>query len=220
MPSKKDVLYPFFLEACELTDETYWKTIFEDMAYGICPYGSYISRDFLCCNLKGNEFSYKIEKKRNIKELYTDVRELLSKNLSISSHSDKIKNKYNFFEILEEQQKNDHLKWGNIRKKNIKDIMIEKFIIKKKSEFTLTWKQCKSLLSIIYVGLIFKVITASCIKYNNETIENIEGIIFSDRKIKLTIDIYNNNVKQSVSHKNETILLSDLWDKYITNLQK
>ena len=76
---KKELLYPIFLECSQHADDTFWENIFEDLAYGKAPYGTYISKDFLCCGYKKKEFSYKIEKKTgffhadNIKERYRSL---------------------------------------------------------------------------------------------------------------------------------------------------
>jgi hypothetical protein len=50
MPAKREIAYPVFLEACQYTEDAYWENIFEELAYGKAPYGTYISKDFLCCS--------------------------------------------------------------------------------------------------------------------------------------------------------------------------
>ena len=47
-----ELVYPFFLKCCEYTDDIFWKFVFEDLAYGKSPYGTYITKNFLCCNYK------------------------------------------------------------------------------------------------------------------------------------------------------------------------
>ena len=84
MTGKKDILYPIFLECLQYTTDTFWENIFEDLAYGKTPYGTYINKNFLCCNYKNKEFSYKIEKK-NADQLYNDVFNLLAKKLGLLS---------------------------------------------------------------------------------------------------------------------------------------
>ena len=60
--SANELIYPIFLEVCKYADEDiFWKYVFEDLAYGRSPYGTYITKNFMCCNYKGKEFSYKIE---------------------------------------------------------------------------------------------------------------------------------------------------------------
>jgi hypothetical protein len=63
MPVKREIVYPVFLECCQYADDIFWENVFEDLAYGKPPYGTYISKGFLCCSFKNKEFSYKIERK-------------------------------------------------------------------------------------------------------------------------------------------------------------
>jgi hypothetical protein len=60
---KKEIIYPIFLECCQYADDTFWENIFEDLAYGKSPYGTYISKDFLCCGYKKKSLVTKLRKK-------------------------------------------------------------------------------------------------------------------------------------------------------------
>ena len=83
MPIKKEIVYPIFLECLTFAEDNIWKNIFEDLAYGIAPYGTYISKNFLCCGYKDKEFSYKIDSSMNAQVLYTDIYNLITKLLYI-----------------------------------------------------------------------------------------------------------------------------------------
>ena len=92
MPIKKEIVYPIFIECCKHATDIFWENIFEDLAYGKTPYGTYISKDFLSCKYKKKEFSYKIERK--LPELiYSEVYDLLSNKLGLLSNYEKIKKK-------------------------------------------------------------------------------------------------------------------------------
>ena len=93
---RKEIVYPFFLHCCRETNDRYWKYIFEDLAFGIGPYGVYFSKDFMCCGFKGKEFSYKVDQHKPTNELYEEVRNLLRNKLGIRSHDDIIQQKKNF----------------------------------------------------------------------------------------------------------------------------
>ena len=115
MHIKREIVYPMFLECCQHADDIFWETIFEDLAYGKPPYGTYISKDFLCCSYKKKEFSYKIEKKNSL-TLYSDIYDLLTKKVGILSQREKIRKKKDFSD-LEESIKESRKSWNNIRKK-------------------------------------------------------------------------------------------------------
>ena len=218
MPIKKEIIYPIFLECCEFIEDSFWKNIFEDLSYGKCPYGTYISKDFFCCNYKNKEFSYKIEKK-DTQQLYNDIYTLLVKKLGLLSHKDKIKKKVDFNNI-ENEIKEYRKSWSNIRKKNIKDLLIESYIIDMKNKHCLTIKQSRTLLSLIFIGMVFKVITVKDIVYENGCIKNIEGISFKKKQIILERDIYDFQPNQIQYILVEKKLMADAWYKYLEVLKK
>jgi hypothetical protein len=89
-----------------------------------------------------------------------------------------------------------------------------------KNKHSLTLKQARYLLSIIFVGMIFKVITNKDVDYKNGKIENIDGIEISHKKIDVKKDLYNldNNFTPTIIlDKN---LMYDNWEKYLKELKK
>ena len=218
MPVKKEIVYPIFLECCELIEDTFWKNVFEDLSYGKCPYGTYISKDFLCCNYKNKEFSYKIESK-NPKQLYNDIYILFIKKLGLLSHKDKIEKKINF-DNIESEIKEYRKSWSNIRKKNIKDLLIENYVIDMKKRYLLTIKQTRNLLSMIFIGMVFKVINVKDIDYEEGIIKNINGISFKNKQVVFEKDMYKFDVNPASYVIIEKNLMSDSWYKYLETLKK
>ena len=219
MTIKKEIIYPIFLVCCQYTSDIFWENVFEDLSYGKTPYGTYITKDFLCCNYKDKEFSYKIEKNKDPEVLYNDIFSLLSKKLGLLSQRDKIKKKIDFYNI-EEDIKEGRKKWSNIRKKNIKDLLIEKYVIDMKNKHSLSVKQAKYLLSIIFIAMVFKVITVKDIQYENGKINHIDGIEFEKKKIILLRDVYNIETNFNSCILIEPNLMSYNWDKYLITLKK
>ena len=78
MVIKKDIIYPIFIECLNFCENKFWLSIFEDLAYGKSPHGTFIHKNFFCCNYKGKEFSYKIEEIEP-KNIYSDIFNLLTK---------------------------------------------------------------------------------------------------------------------------------------------
>jgi len=218
MPIKKEILYPIFLECFEYTTDSFWENIFEDLSYGKCPYGTYINKNFLCCNYKDKEFSYKIEKK-NPQQLYNDIYNLFAKKLGLLSSRDKLKKKLDFNNIEEELKFNKN-KWTDIRKKNIKDLLIENYVIDMKNKYSLSNKQSKNLLSSIFIGMIFKVINIKDICYNDGKINNINGIQFEKNKIIYDKNIYDFDINFQKCILIDKPIMSENWNKYISNLKK
>lgn len=218
MPVKREIYYPIFIECSQYAIDTYWENIFCDLAYGKTPYGTYMSKGFLCCSYKKKEFSYKIEKKE-AKVVYTEVYDLLTRKLGLLSSVDRIKKKRDLA-VLENNMKESRKSWSDIRKKNIKELLIELYVAKKKSEFSLTLQQVRFLLSIIYVAIVFKVITADDITYENGKITRIDGIDFTKHQVFFERELYSIETGFSQHIVVDKKLVSETWEKYIEELKK
>ena len=218
MPIKKDIIYPVFLECCQYAIDNFWVNMFEDLAYGKTPYGTYISKNFFCCNYKNKEFSYKIERKES-NVLYTDIYNLLTKNLGILSRQEKVKKRFDFHK-LQSKIKDTRQEWANIRKKNIKDLLVERYVINMKNTYSLSLKQSKYLLSIIFIALIFKVFTSKDIEYGDGKIKSISGIEFTNKNILIKRGIYDIDVNISEEIFEDKKIMKDNWEKYLTSIKK
>ena len=218
MTIKKDIIYPIFLECSQFITDKFWENIFEDLAYGKSPYGTYITKGSLTCKYKDKEFIYKIEKKY-VKTLYTEVYVLLSKKLGLLSHQDKLNKKIDF-ENIENEIKEGRKNWNSIRKKNIKDLLIENYVISMKNKYSLSIKQAKYLLSVIFIGMVFKIITVKDIEYKDGIINCINGIEFKKKEIIVNKDIY--DIKYNINNIiiEDKNLMSSNWEKYLEYLRK
>ncbi len=218
MPIKREIIYPIFLECCQYTIDKFWLSIFEDLAYSMAPYGTYISKDFLCCRYKKKEFTYKIEKK-DPKVCHDEVYLLLTKKLGLESHSEKLRSK-KIFNELDSSLTSSIKTWNDIKKKNMKKILIELYVTRIRSEYSLTITQARYLLSIILLGIAFKVISSSDIKYSNGQIDEIIGISFLKNQIIFEKELYNMDTNSSPHIIIDKKLFSDHWEKYLKDLGK
>lgn len=222
MPVKKEILYPVFLECCQFADDVFWEGIFEELAYGKAPYGTYISKGFICCSYKNKEFSYKIERK-NPKILYDDIYKLLTEKLGILSHKEKAQKRLDFHEI-EKNIKHSRQDWASIRRKNIKDIMYEKYVIDMKRKYSLSIKQCKYLLSIILLSIMFKTITSKDIIYKDDKIQNIVGVEFAQGKVILKRPLCSpgsENISETPELDDVGMkTMSENWQRYLKSLRE
>jgi hypothetical protein len=218
MPLKKDIVYPIFIECCNYTTDSFWENIFEDLAYGKTPYGTYISNDFLSCKYKKKDFSYKIERKAP-EIVYNEVYDLLANKLGIISQQEKIKKKKVFVE-LENTLKDSRKSWNDIKKKNIKELLIELYVTRMKNKFSLSIFQARYLISIIFMAMIFKVITSKDIDYSEGVINNIDGIDFVKKQILVERDLYKLEVSFAPNIVLDKNLMSDSWERYLKDLKK
>lgn len=189
MVIKREIVYPFVLNCCTYTEDNFWKGVFEDLAYGIPPSGTFLSKDVLFCTLKGKTFSYKIEN-ADPKILYNKIYDILTKKLGIYS-TQEYKNKLQLFNNLENRMRDDIDDWNKIRKKNIKELLIEKYIIDSMLENNVPFEKSKKILALIYLAFQFKVLNSRHINFENGKIESIQGIDFREGKLYLSQDLEN-----------------------------
>lgn len=215
MPVKKEIVYPFFMECTQYTTDFFWENIFEDLAYGKAPHGTYLSKDYLCCSYKNKEFNYKIDRK-DPKVLYEEIYVLLTQKVGIFSNKEKTQRKKDFDDI-EKTLKHSNNEWGSIRKKNIKDIMYEKYVIDMKKKHKLSLQKTKYLLSLIFVGIMFKSISSKDINYQDNRIVSIDGIDFSEGNFTFRKSLcINSSVDNECEDDNNcSNRIMDNWEKFL-----
>lgn len=212
MVLKREVNFPIFLKCLSIAEDLFWKEIFEDFSYGVCYNGTYISKGFLCSNLKGREFMYRFLDKNDPKKLYNDITKILKEKLNIMSNNDRKK----LIEELETIESNlrsiKNVEWSCIKKKSIRDILFQNFLINMKNIHHLTDSQIKKIYNFINLGLMLKSIKNSDITYEDGEIKNITGIDFFKNKYILDIDIYSglDDDCSKIYNKKDKKLLSTL----------
>jgi hypothetical protein len=212
---KRDLVYPFFIECCKYAKDRFWKNIFEDLAYGITPYGTYINKDLLTCNFKDKEFVYKIQKK-DPEEIYNEIYSIFSLKMSLMSREEIIKKKQDIGNTTNIALDD----WASIKKKNLKEVMIERYVIDMKNTFSLSVKQAKYLVSIIFLAFVFKVFNTSDVSVKDGKITNIEGLDYVNGKILLIKNIYDIQVNITPEIVISKSLMSDEWEKFLIALKK
>ena len=218
---KNEILFPIFLECCQYTKDSFWENIFEELAYGKTPYGTYISlkNNSICCSYKKKEFNYKIENDKDGKLIHDEVYELLTTKLGLLSHTEKLESKKAFLDA-EEDIKESRKDWNSIRKKNIKELLIELYVGDMKKKYFLSIISTRYLLSIILISMVFKIIVSTDINYSNGKINSITGIEFSKNKIIIGKELYKFEMNLSPHIVVDKKLMSDNWEKYLKELRK
>ena len=210
---KRNLVYPFLLKCCDLIDDIFWRNIFEDLAYGYSPIGTFIYKDFLTCVLKGKECSYKITEK-DPEILYNEIYSLLYDKIgilsSIQQHNKKI--------LLDNHYTDNDNNWSTIRKKNTKEFLIEKYVLKMKDKYNLTIQQSKLLLTMIFLGIIFKTLTNKNIYYSNGEIESIDFIDFSEGEVNYTKDLISSLPEDTKIPLSSKRFVTEDWIPYIDQI--
>ena len=213
-----EIVHPLFEKCSEFTVDSFWKKTFSDMARGKTPNGVYIYKGSL--RLKGKPAdSITFTETDDCRFTFDNIYQFLSNVCGILSPSDKTKQR-NEFESIEQENKNN---WMDIKKKKIKDLMIESFAVKMKQKYSLSMKQTCCLISTICMGLLFKSISSSNIILENGSIKNIDGINFDIKRVSFELELYNIDIDED----NETSIresqrkyMVDQWVNYLSDLSK
>jgi hypothetical protein len=212
---KKEICYPIFLQVSQFTKDNFWIFIFEDLAFGITPFGTYIDNSkTIHSRLKGKQFNYNFSNKTS-KEIYNDLIDIFKNKLKIFSKLDYYIQKTQFDKMLEEKNKD----WKDIKKKNIKDILIENYVIEMKQKYSLSVSQTQKLLHCILLGFNFKLLINKDVNYDSEEckIKNISSIQIQPLKLlrilKSNDDKYYNITTDDFLKLN----LKDYWSKFLYN---
>ena len=109
--------------------------------------------------------------------------------------------------------------WVSIKKKNIKQLMIENFVITTKRKYGLSTVQAKKILSYIIIGLIFKTIDNNDIDFQEGKIISISGFEFEKNTFTIPKNLFEfeNSAAQPANSKKK---MSDVWEKYLVNFKK
>ena len=207
------LIYPIFLKCCKFSRDNFWKFILEDLAYGNCPYGTYIVKNYLCCNYKGKEFSYKIDSKKDPNIIYLEIYDILHNKFGLLSNKDKTQNRKLFFMKGGESDIKEPFK-----KKYMKLILIEEFVENATKKYNLSFEQMLELYSIILTGFSLKSININSVITINNKIEKIDGIVFTKGNVAYNLNIYKQVTAPSLIIKDNNFL-SDYWVKYLSKIK-
>ena len=190
--------------------------MFEDLAYGITPYSTYLHNDLLICNCKDRDFAYRIQQKQP-DVLYNEIKGLLTSKLGLVSPLEILSIKNNIVKTHNTEYEN----WSSIKKKTIRETIIENFAIDMKNRFDLSHSQVRYLIDVIFLMLILKILTSDDIVIQNNSIVEIKGICFDHKKVVIERKLYDANDMYMVP---EIIivdsLMSDHWEKFLNTLRK
>lgn len=194
------------LKCALLSNDSNWKKVFENLAYGICPSGIYMNKNYIHSAIKGREFSYKIENRKPVQDTFKEITVILKYFVSSDNNLTTGLGQTN---------------WTQVKKKVIRDTLLERYVLDKSSHFHLSIQFARKLLSFLIVGLMFKTISSKNIEYRDGCIYNIEGFRFENKKIIITKNIYHSKIRDDTTIETFPVhkYLSDSWNIYLQDLR-
>jgi hypothetical protein len=168
---KKEILYPCFLRLVAEVEDYFWKNIFEDMAYGVCPYGTFIHQGTLYCNMKDKKISFHFLNKPS-DEIRDTILDYFRTKLNINT----TKEYASIRTHIEASLSIDHYQsWKEIRKKNIQTILIVNYALSLAKQLNLTTPQTQKVLKALFTAFTFKTIAKEDVQYSKGSIVSIKS---------------------------------------------
>lgn len=198
MKLTKEIIYPIFIQVSTYCKDNFWKQLYIDMAYGHFPFGVSVYKDRVFCSFKDKKFNYTC--KDDPEDIHRSLTDLFKTKLGILSSIDILQKRQNFQLLLYENFDD----WKNIKKKNIRDLLIEKYALKLKDQYNLPINKVRRIIKKIILGFYFKLISNTDILYDAE-----QGIMDIQMN-NMTIVKYT-KPKDHVHYKKT---MSDQWLKY------
>ena len=137
--------------------------------------------------------------------------------MGLLSETEKLE-KANEFSRAEARLTSQYKCWADIKKKNLKNMLIELFVVDMMKKHNLSIDEGKYLLSIIIVALTYyKAIDGKKdIEFYEGRIRSINGISFEDGKIIVEREIYGQKGPVEIPDTPpEKTLMSDTWKKFL-----
>lgn len=213
------ILYPIFLKCCKYLTDSYWVYLFEDMAYGKCPFGILIQDQCIYSILKNREFRYPFDQNKDPEEMTKELCHIFTNRLQLLSVQDHFRFRNECQDYVKNYM-NNISSWNDIRKKNLKDILLEQYALTQRIKYNYSWSFTRTLFAIIFIGIQFKTLASRSIHYRNRSIQSIDGIVCLPNKISCSNNIF--LTKQLPIHREplpkSITKISFGWKRYLLSL--
>ncbi|MBL4898383.1 MAG: hypothetical protein JKX76_01920 [Colwellia sp.] len=176
----REILYPIFLSCIKYVDSKFWISVYENLAYGICPNQAYISGGIIISKIKNKEFAWQLNSQKSARAIALEIKDLFTTNLGLLSQEEKYKQKT----LMEEKMlcceySNDE-DWNSIKKRLGKEFLLEVYVLKKKKEYNLTIEKARQLIASLDIAIMMKDITTDHISIETYFIDEISNITFTN----------------------------------------
>lgn len=222
---EKDVIYPLLQECMQLEQETGWQELFNNMSRGVCPKGIIIQNGIITGSIsKKNNVKYNFLEEKpediiiNIKNLFSNLVNIQSDNTKRNKEYDTINEIYNDFINME---------WKAIKKKAIKDLLIQNYVIYLKNSYNLTRIATRKGLDVINNALnVYKTHESKDVEYSEGRIHSIKDIfvengnVVNKRLEKLEIVCEDDPEESEDNFENNSTSLKDMWSSYLNSVAK
>jgi hypothetical protein len=220
------IVNDIFHECSQLIDDEYWRDTLVSMSYNKIPKG-FMYKDGYLTHKKGNK-TQNIQIPESPIDALRLILSFMRSTAGMRSSQDKLRDK----RLEEEATVEYHERtWEELKdiKRCLPDMYISNYIRWISKSLQLTQSECNQLKTLINLGILFKYIDDSHIRFDH-TIQSIDGLVFDDRDRtfhlnlpKIPIPKDKSKYKGSdeiVGKRYNCISFLQLWVKYIEGLNK
>lgn len=217
------VVNSIFKECADLTSDPTWKTIFQEASFGKMPRGFSFKDGYITHKIR-NKIS-RIEVPSSSQVAFSECIRFFKDKAGIMSQEDQKRAKDEFEEYLLNNGSLHPMRWSEIRKKKVKDVLISTFIARFGKEIGLTQQEKADLRNKIYLGFILGCFGNDQVELENGYIRNIAGLDFEPETRIFQID-YSKAPKQlRKSRRTEKVTkpknsFYTLWIRFLESLEK
>jgi hypothetical protein len=155
--------------------------------------------------------------------LHNDVLHFHNHAISLVDRPDLLGDLHSFFHtvvgIPQQFETDEYKQWKQIKKKYIKNYLLENFVVEKQKEFWLSTSQTNQLLASIHLGIVFKRISIQDIVYEQGKIQRIDHLTFSHGNYEFDHPILPVTSALVKHNFNEKLSLSKLWQAYLKQVK-
>ena len=205
---KKELIHPIFLECKEYVDNPFWKSLFEEFAYGKYPKQLYVNQQHQIQSTNRAQFFQYSFKGKSIQEMIPEIQYVIMKHTSLISNEEILVKKN------EQQQykKETWNQWRDIKKNYIREMLLMEYCIQIKTDYKLTMEQILPLYqNLCYANL-------QDIRLEQNKIEHIPGILFDPETKIFTIPSELEEKSESVVEAPD--LISNYCKRYLLRMAK
>ena len=222
----KPVINPIFEKCANLTEDEFWNSIFMDCSRGKFPRGFFFKNNLLT-HKRGSKMTT-LEISKSATETYTDVINFFQVKAGIMSQEDRKRLQQREDErILEQMEKEKDISWGQIRKENLKEVLLNEFICDLCERMDLNEEEKRELITTIKKGIMLKCFNSNNIIMSEGKIVEIDGLIYNEETREYEIDdmYIQKKAKKETSlgiekdEKNSDINFLEIWRKYLEGLE-
>lgn len=221
----KPIINPIFEKCASLTEDKFWQVIFMECARGKFPRG-FTFKNNLLTHKKGNKLTC-LELNNSPTEVFIATINFFQTVAGIMSNSDRQKLQKQEEEKIIEQMDEEEITWKQIRKENLKDILLNEFVCDMCQKMDFNQDEKKELITTIKKGIMLKCFNADNIIMEDGKIVEIDGLIYNEKTREYEID---QSYMKKYGRKESSLGIEkddqkididflEMWRKYLESLE-